>query len=194
MWNLYHNSPSFNGKKYGKYYSILGRLYTFDPELDKLELKYALSTFDKAMKNFNLAIQYEDEKDEDYFKRCSEHLQYLNKCELRRLRLVTNAQQNRLEREIRKITEWQNKLRIDQDVRNAQIEEHLQNQSAKMVETAGIFTAVIVIILGGVNIAGQYSVQEGALLIFMYSCLCYAMTGIPSLTFYEDKKKKHQEF
>lgn len=90
-----------NGKHYGKHYAIEGRLLMYSPELVHKSMEQVDAELDRAMKSLNLAIQYENEKEEDYYKRYSEYCHYQQKCNMIRMRMLTqnhNAEmQNKLE-------------------------------------------------------------------------------------------------
>lgn len=77
-----------NGRNYGKHSFLYGKLVAFNPNIVKQSISELNKTYDEALVYFNKAIEYENENEEDYYKRCDEYRQYQNKCLILKIQLI----------------------------------------------------------------------------------------------------------
>lgn len=162
-----------NGKKYGRHYAIYGSLLMCTPEIEKKSLQEIYFILDNAEENIKLAIQYENENEEDYFKRYEEYTQILNKCNLVRMQLTLNYNNN----------EMTNKIN-DLSLSKEKLEKTIEETQAKEIEIISIFTAVIAIILGGTQITTSLSLIEGEIMMLFLGGICLLLfSGLIALTF-----------
>lgn len=168
-----------NGRRYGKHYAIQGRLLMYTPDLAQKSLSEINNLLDKADESFRLAMQYENEREEDYYKRYEEYSHYQNKCNQLRMQLTINCRNKEMQDKIEEL-----------NLSKTQLQNMIEHNQAKEIELVTIFTAIISIIMGGAHISSSITLVEGELLLATLACVCLILIcAAIALTFEENKRR-----
>ena len=166
------------GKYYGKHYAIKGRLLLYKPNLKHEKIEEINRVFNEANLMFEKAIQNENIKEEDYYKRYTEYCSYQSRCELLRLKYWSKIQTDENQKKIEELTELESTLR-----------EKINEQKAQEIELLSVFTAIISIVLVGGEIAISFSLLKAELLIIVLFTCCVAFLCALNIILFEKSKK-----
>lgn len=163
-------------KNYGKHYFIYGKLLMFTPDISQKPSNDINITLDSAEKYFSLAIQYENENEEDYYRRYEEYRTYQTKCGIIRMQLISLKNNTMIQQKLEELEQ------AKEDIKKS-----MESQQAKEIELLSIFSAIISIILGGINIAGQMSLAKG---MFLLCTLAFIFISLICLAVSLNREKK----
>ena len=167
-----------NGKKYGKHFAIYGRLLMFTPDLEERSIKEINNILDLAEKNIKLAMQYENEKEEDYFKRYEEDNHFLNECYLVRMQLMIHLNNKETTTKMEELSVSKEKL-----------EKKFEKVQVQEIEIISIFSAIIAIILSNIQLTASFSFVQTQMLMVSVLCICIILVSAAILLTNEGKKK-----
>lgn len=154
-------------KNYGKHYFIYEKLLMFTPNISDKSIDEINRILDLAESKFTKALNYENENEEDYFKRYEEYRTYQTKCVIYRMHLISASNNEIMEKKLSQLED--SRLEITKSIKK---------QQSKEIELLSIFTAIISIVLGGVNIAQSMSLVNGIFLLCTLAFIFIAMVGI----------------
>lgn len=167
-----------NGEKYGKHFAIYGRLLMFTPDLEERSIAEVNNILDLAEKNIKLAIQYENEKEEDYFKRYEEYSHFLNECYLVRMQLMIHLNNKETAAKMEELSVSKEKL-----------EKKFEKMQVQEIEIISIFSAVIAIILSSIQLTASFSFVQTQMLMVSVLCICIILVSAAILLTNEGKNK-----
>ena len=154
-------------KHYGKHYFIYGKLLMFTPNIVEKKIDEINRILDLAENKFSQALNYENENEEDYFKRYEEYRTYQTKCVIYRTHLISTKNSDLMKEKLEELEK--SKLEIT---------ESIKSQQSKEVELLAIFTAIISIVLGGVSISESMTLTSGVFLLCTLAFTFMSMIGL----------------
>lgn len=163
---------------YGKHYFIYGKLLAFEPQITKKSIEEVNRIYDEAIKCFEKAIEYENENEEDYFKRYEEYRQYENKCIIMKLEIIGQIKNQQISDKICEMD------KLEEDMRK--MPEKFIVQSMEII---AVFSAILAIIMGGLNIAISMSIMDSIFLIMVFTCACAFLICILTILLFDGKKR-----